>query len=65
MKEWPAFAPRPRTGRPSTGMVPAAPPGERRDRAIEEWARAVWESWKHEHGRIDALLEGTYRVRGR
>jgi hypothetical protein len=46
-------------------MVPAAPPGERRDRAIEEWARAVWESWKHEHGRIDALLEGTYRVRGR
>ena len=30
---------------------------------IEEWARAVWESWKDEHGRIAALLKGLYRMR--
>ena len=65
MKDWPAFVP-PRERAPlHVGTVLAAPPGEPRDRAIEAWARAVWESWKEEHGRIEALLEGPYRPRDR
>jgi hypothetical protein len=65
MKEWPALPPpRERAGL-NVGTVLDAPPGERRDGAIEDWARAVWASWKNEHGRIEALLEGPYRLRDR
>ena len=65
MKEWPALdLPRERAA-VNVETVLAAPPGQRRDRAIEDWARAVWASWKEEHGRIEALLEGPYRPRGR
>jgi hypothetical protein len=65
MKEWPALAPPRELASVNVGAVLAAPPGEPRDRAIEDWARAVWASWKGEHGRIEALLEGPYRLRGR
>jgi hypothetical protein len=65
MKEWPAFAPPREPARVNVATVLAASAGEPRDRAIEVWARAVWESWKEEHGRIEALLEGPYRLRTR
>jgi hypothetical protein len=65
MKEWPALPPPRERAALHVGTVLATPPGEPRDRAIEEWARAVWESWKAEHGAIEALLEGPYRLRDR
>lgn len=65
MKEWPALAPPKESAAFDVGRVLAAAEGEPRDRAIEEWARAVWESWKHAHGRIEELMEGPYRLRGR
>jgi hypothetical protein len=63
MKEWPALAPPREPAAVNVATVLAARAGEPRDRAIEDWARAVWESWKHEHGRIRELLEGPYRLR--
>jgi hypothetical protein len=65
MKEWPTFPPPRELAALHVGMVLAVPPGEQRDRAIEEWARAVWASWKAEHGAVEALLEGPYRLRDR
>jgi hypothetical protein len=64
MKEWPSFVPPPPAA-VTVATVLAAAPGDPRDRAIEEWARAVWASWTREHARVGALLEGPYRLRGR
>jgi hypothetical protein len=63
MKEWPAFAPPPQPASVNVASVLGAPPGEPRDRAIAQWARAVWANWKHEHRRIESLLHGPYRLR--
>jgi len=65
MKEWPAPAPPRDCGVLNVAMVLAEPPGERRDRTIEDWARSVWAAWKDEHARIEGLLEGPYRLRDR
>jgi Family of unknown function (DUF5946) len=57
MKAWPGLpAPRERASI-NVATVLSAPPGPERDRAIKEWARAVWATWRAEHARIRDLLE--------
>jgi Family of unknown function (DUF5946) len=57
MKEWPALAPPEERASVNVETVLGAPPGAERDRMIEEWAKAVWATWRAEHARIRGLLE--------
>lgn len=61
MKAWPLFdAPK---GRAAITVIDAlnAPTGELRDRAIRDWAKAVWELWKERHSEIEGFVRSCYR----
>jgi hypothetical protein len=53
---WPAFALPEERGSLRSQDVLIEPPGERRDRAIERWARSVWHSCRRLRPDIEAFL---------
>lgn len=55
-REWPTVELPARRGEISVRDVVAAPPGPARDGAIEDWCRAVWDTYHHCRSTIRALL---------
>jgi hypothetical protein len=55
-REWPAFAPPPQPAAITVFDVAAATSPEAHEKIVVAWARAVWEGWRPEHGRIRDLL---------
>jgi Family of unknown function (DUF5946) len=55
-RPWPVFVPPAHAGHLTVIDVVRSPPGDVRDRAIEDWCRAVWDAWRDSHARVAALL---------
>ncbi len=57
MKAWPVFPVS--KGKAKLTVIDAlnAPAGPERDEMIRSWARAVWDMWRLQHGRIEELIE--------
>ena len=53
---WPAFALPDHRGTVSAADVMAAPEGDARDRAIEDWCQSVWASYAEARPLVEALL---------
>ena len=53
---WPTFALPDDRGPITVHDVIAEPPGERRDRAIEDWAASTWSACRHLRGPVLAFL---------
>lgn len=56
-RSWPSFPLPANQGAVTVIDVLAAPPGARRDRAIDEWCASVWRAFRESHRTVRELLE--------
>jgi hypothetical protein len=61
--QWPTIPLPHDRGRITAADVIAVPPGEHRDRAIDDWCRSVWAAYRDSAGAIRALLQARLHVR--
>ena len=57
-RAWPRFRPPLDRGRITIASVLRASPGADRDRALEEWALAVWQAWREQRDQVAELARG-------
>jgi len=55
-KEWPRFIPPPHAGAATVRDVVQTPDGAQRDQMLRQWGAAVWDAWRDDHARIEALV---------
>lgn len=55
-KRWPRFTPPSHAGTVTVRDVVQTPEGTQRDEMLRQWVVAVWDAWRDEHARIEALV---------
>ena len=56
-KTWPAFDVPAEKGTVTVFDVLRAEAGKKRDQAIADWSRSVWNAWKASHGKVAELVK--------